>query len=155
SLSVVLVSRVSRRPRAQEQREEQSKAFSDCPRYGSHLYGRCFPLTFALQLGVMTRTLLLGCFFLRVALSAVPVHGDQATISRCVDGDTLAVVRNGQAEKIRLIGVDTPELHESEKLHRDAQRTGRDVRAIQALGRKASDFVKTLIHPGDHVSLEF
>lgn len=33
------------------------------------------------------------------------------SVSRFVDGDTIAVNMNGKAEKIRLIGVDTPETH--------------------------------------------
>jgi micrococcal nuclease len=33
------------------------------------------------------------------------------SVSRFVDGDTIAVNMNGKTEKIRLIGVDTPETH--------------------------------------------
>lgn len=33
------------------------------------------------------------------------------SVSRFVDGDTIAVKMNGKSEKIRLIGVDTPETH--------------------------------------------
>ena len=32
-------------------------------------------------------------------------------VSRFVDGDTIAVEMNGQTEKVRLVGVDTPETH--------------------------------------------
>jgi micrococcal nuclease len=88
--------------------------------------------------------------FLRSASGA-----DSTIVSRIVDGDTLAILLNGQTEKVRLIGVDTPELHESDKLHRDAQRSGQDIAQIQALGRQASDFVKTLVRSGDQISLEY
>jgi micrococcal nuclease len=35
----------------------------------------------------------------------------QYTVSRFVDGDTVAVIMNGHEEKLRLVGVDTPETH--------------------------------------------
>lgn len=52
---------------------------------------------------------------------------------RVVDGDT-----NG--DRVRLIGADTPEVHESFKLYRDTKRTKREIETIKALGRKASAF---------------
>ena len=78
-----------------------------------------------------------------------------ARVVRVVDGDTLDVRIGGRVERVRLIGVDTPEVHESEKLYRDAERSGRDVETIRALGARASEFVKGLVHPGDTVTLEF
>jgi micrococcal nuclease len=66
---------------------------------------------------------------------------DNYYVERVVDGDTLKL-SNGQ--KIRLIGIDTPELHYSEKLMRDAKRSHRDIETIQALGKKAYDFTKAL-----------
>jgi micrococcal nuclease len=81
--------------------------------------------------------------------------GDHATVLRVVDGDTLELSLAGKTEKVRLIGVDTPEVHASEKLHRDAARTQQDVATIRALGRQASDFTKHLVHVGERVRLEF
>lgn len=72
-------------------------------------------------------------------------------VKRVVDGDTL-VLENG--ERVRLIGIDTPEVHESNKLYKDSRTTGQDVKAIQDLGRRASDFTKKLVE-GKRVSLEF
>ena len=72
-------------------------------------------------------------------------------VTRAVDGDTL-VLENG--ERVRLIGIDTPELHESAKLDRDARSTGQDPSAIQQLGRQAYEFTKNLVE-GKRVSLEF
>jgi len=63
-------------------------------------------------------------------------------VKRVVDGDTL-LLTNG--ERVRLIGVDTPEIHESKKLYRDAERTGRDIKTITAMGQKASAFTKSLV----------
>lgn len=72
-------------------------------------------------------------------------------VKRAVDGDTL-VLENG--ERVRLIGIDTPEMHESNKLYRDAQRTKQDISTIQKLGRRAYEFTKKLVE-GKHVRLEF
>ena len=72
-------------------------------------------------------------------------------VERVVDGDTLKL---SDGKRIRLIGVDTPEVHYSDKLVRDAARTKRDIKKIQALGRKASEFTKNLCL-GKRVRLEF
>jgi micrococcal nuclease len=72
-------------------------------------------------------------------------------VKRVVDGDTI-VLEN--AERVRLIGIDTPEMHESDKLYRDSQRTRQDIKTIKALGRRAYEFTKNLVE-GKRVSLEF
>ena len=72
-------------------------------------------------------------------------------VTRAVDGDTLVLENK---ERVRFIGIDTPEMHESNKLFRDAQRSGQDVKTIQALGRRAYEFTKNLVE-GKRVSLEF
>jgi micrococcal nuclease len=43
---------------------------------------------------------------------------------------------------VRLIGVDCPELHESEKLDRDAARSHRSRAAIEAMGARATAFTR-------------
>ena len=72
-------------------------------------------------------------------------------VRRAVDGDTL-VLENGQ--RLRLIGIDTPEMHGSEKLYYDAQRSKTDIKTIMALGRKAYEFTRNLVE-GKRVRLEF
>lgn len=72
-------------------------------------------------------------------------------VVKAVDGDTLKL-ENG--ERVRLIGIDTPEVHESAKLHRDARRSGKDAAAIKKLGKKSSEFVRGLVE-GKRVRLEF
>jgi len=63
------------------------------------------------------------------------------TVKRVIDGDTLQLDNN---ERLRLIGVDTPEVHESGKLYRDAYRSHRDIETIQFLGKKSSAFTKKM-----------
>ncbi len=72
-------------------------------------------------------------------------------VSRVIDGDTLQLE---SGERVRLIGIDTPEMHESNKLYRDSQRSGEDVSTIQKLGKEAYQFTKKLVE-GKNVSLEF
>ena len=72
-------------------------------------------------------------------------------VTRAVDGDTLVLENN---ERVRLIGIDTPEMHESDKLERDARRSGQDIKTIQALGRRAYVFTRNLVE-GKRVRLEF
>ena len=94
-------------------------------------------------------------FLFTFPLSAPSFAKDPATIIRVVDGDTIEVTLNGQKEKIRLIGVDTPKKFESDKLHRDAAHTGQDEKTIRALGERASDFTKSLVKRGDAVQLNY
>lgn len=77
--------------------------------------------------------------------------GEFAYVSRVVDGDTLKL---STGERVRLIGIDTPEVHESAKLDRDVRRSGRDRETIIALGRKSSAFTRGLCE-GKTVRLAF
>jgi micrococcal nuclease len=64
-----------------------------------------------------------------------------ATVIRVVDGDTvIARLRNGGIEKIRLLGVDTPEVVDPRK-------------PVQCFGHVASAYTKSQL-TGRHVSLE-
>jgi micrococcal nuclease len=75
-------------------------------------------------------------------------------VDRVVDGDTI-VVRLGEdrVETVRFIGVDTPEVHPSEKLVRDLARSGQDRETMRALGAQASVFTKRQL-AGQSVELE-
>ena len=53
-------------------------------------------------------------------------------VTRVVDGDTIVVDINGVSEKVRLIGVDTPETIDPRKL-------------VQCFGKEASAFNKSLL----------
>jgi micrococcal nuclease len=99
----------------------------------------------------------LKVLLLSFALALIPtlvtssLASDLFTIKRVIDGDTL-LLRNG--ERVRLIGVDTPEVHESDKLQRDAERTQTDIETIRRLGRESSAFVKKMVR-GKRVRLEY
>lgn len=72
-------------------------------------------------------------------------------VKRAIDGDTLQL-ENG--ERLRLIGIDTPEIHESDKLYNDSRRNKQGIQTIKELGRQALEFTKNLTE-GKRVSLEF
>jgi micrococcal nuclease len=76
-----------------------------------------------------------------VGLSACSNHsapsGDGVIVS-VADGDTVEVRMNGRSEKIRLIGVDTPE-------------TVHPTKPVGCYGPEASAFTKQLLPPGTKV----
>ena len=83
-----------------------------------------------------------------------PLNLFQALVTRVIDGDTIhARVKNGPSERLRLLGIDTPEIHDSAKLDRDARQSGKSKEEIQALGRLARDFTRSRLD-GKDVSLE-
>lgn len=67
--------------------------------------------------------------------------GIPVTIERVIDGDTVEIAYNGQKERVRLIGVDTPE-------------TVHPTKEVQGYGVEASEFTKTQL-TGKRVQLEF
>ena len=94
--------------------------------------------------------ILAGLFFMSGSLSGFS-QNDALTVTRAVDGDTLQL-SNG--EKVRLIGVDTPESSNNSKLRRDAKRTGQDAKEIIKMGKEAAAFTRDLVQ-GKNVRLEF
>ena len=69
---------------------------------------------------------------LLLGVLAFSAAGDEAgTVLRVVDGDTLQVSIGGRAEKVRLIGVDTPESVDPR-------------RPVQYFGKEATDFTRRL-----------
>jgi len=99
--------------------------------------------------------ILLCIFFMRLALPVSAGGGDEAVLTQITDCDILVVTLNGKLATVRLIGIDCPEVHDSDKLHRDAVRSGQSAPAIQALGQQASDFVKSLVGLGGRITLEY
>ena len=70
------------------------------------------------------------------------VESDTVKVTRVVDGDTIIVDLNGVEERVRLIGIDTPE-----SVHPDASRNLPE-------GKVASEFTKSRLE-GKEVKLEF
>jgi len=84
-----------------------------------------------------------------------PLNAQQTTtVTRIIDGDTLKVFYLGGEESIRLIGIDTPESRVNKKTKRDAERSGQDIETIIAMGKRATEYVKSLVTAGDTVTIE-
>lgn len=66
-------------------------------------------------------------------------------VTKVFDGDTFEVEISGKKEKVRMLGIDTPEKYDSEKLNRDSERTKKDLETIRRLGSLASDYTVRLI----------
>ena len=105
------------------------------------------------------RATLLVAVLVAVGLAAgpyppLPANLERAAIDHVNDGDTVVVRMRGRKERVRLIGVDCPELHDSPKLDRQLER-GRETRAaIVARGAKASAFTERAL-AGRDVLLEY
>ncbi len=76
-----------------------------------------------------------------VCTSCAKTDYGNVLVTKVIDGDTLEIAGG---ERVRLIGIDCPEMYESDKLYRDSQRTGQDKRTIQEMGREAYQFTRKL-----------
>lgn len=76
-----------------------------------------------------------------ITSSQPQIKGVQAKVIRVIDGDTIEVELNGKTEKVRLIGVDTPE-------------TVHPTIGEEKYGKEASNFTKSQLE-GKQVTLEF
>lgn len=94
--------------------------------------------------------LLISFFTINFAFSK-----ENATILSVTDGDTLKIEYKGVQEKVRLIGIDTPESTINKKAKRDSLRSQEDVKTIISQGQKAKEFAQSLVHKGDKTHLEF
>ncbi len=74
------------------------------------------------------------------------------TVERIVDGDTLKLT---SGDRIRMIGIDTPESRDNAKAERDSKRSGQDIKTIIKMGNEAKNFLKSLGLEGKEVYLEF
>lgn len=70
-----------------------------------------------------------------------PASTANATVKDVVDGDTIVVMVRGQREKVRLIGIDTPESVDPR-------------RPVGCYGKEASAFTKSLLPKQTKVRLE-
>ena len=88
-------------------------------------------------------------------LSTQPQSNSEVKVLSVVDGDTLKISYKGQKESIRLIGIDTPESRVNKKTQKDAKRSGQDIETIIAMGKRATEYVKSMVKAGDLITLEF
>lgn len=73
-----------------------------------------------------------------------PNEGNRATVTRVVDGDTIEIrYRNGTADTVRLLGVDTPEVHGAENSpeYEGVPDTDAGAACLRESGQQASEFL--------------
>lgn len=94
------------------------------------------------ELLVLLMTAIFGLFTPAESLNpTLPTAArETATVVRVIDGDTIVVNLNGSEEKVRYVGVDTPELE-------------RNGRPVECQGEAARDFNEQLVL-GQSVTLE-
>ena len=78
---------------------------------------------------------------------SVPAAGPNATVLEVIDGDTFDADIGGRHERVRLLGIDTPEVAH-------AATDDRPSTAGECFGDEATDFAETLIPPGSQIRLE-
>lgn len=88
-------------------------------------------------------------------IPAILFGADTYRLVRVVDGDTVIINYNGKEEKIRLIGIDTPEASINPKTRRDAERSKVDINSIIEQGKKATAFVEQILLDEEFVLVEF
>jgi micrococcal nuclease len=76
-----------------------------------------------------------------------PIADGSAVVVAVLDGDTIDVSIAGRTERVRLLGIDTPEIaHEAFD--------GRPANDAECLGEAASDTTGRLLPPGTRIRLE-
>ena len=100
-----------------------------------------------LLLTVILALTLAGC----AAAPGEKLDYENVLITKVIDGDTVELA---DGERVRLIGIDTPETWHSPKLRRDAKKRKKDIRTIARMGELASQFAKGLAEK-KRVRLEF
>ncbi len=95
-------------------------------------------------------------FVFVLTLLSSSLHAQQTTtVVRVVDGDTLKIRYWGKEESIRLIGIDTPESRVNKKTKKDAKRSGQDIKTIIEMGKRATEYVESLVKSGNLITIEF
>lgn len=98
---------------------------------------------------VLSITLLLVASISGYFITPYCIHSNPPTlisdttylVTRIVDGDTIEILNNSEKERIRLIGIDTPE-------------TVKPDTPVEPFGKEASDFAKSALL-NKYVTLEF
>lgn len=83
------------------------------------------------------------------------VSAETRILQSVVDGDTIRVRNDwGGSELVRLIGIDTPEIHQSSKFDKQRDRAQTDSQHLKALGERAAAFTRSLLPSGTKIRLE-
>jgi len=70
------------------------------------------------------------------------ISGVGYLVAKVVDGDTFVL---SDKSRVRLLGIDAPEMSASDKMNRDSERTAQDKETIKALGKASARHLKEMI----------
>jgi micrococcal nuclease len=87
------------------------------------------------------KSYLIALFWIPWAVTLVSIGNRDNYCTRVIDGDTIVVTIGGQEEKVRLIGVDTPETVHPRK-------------PVEYFGKEASEFTRRMVE-GKGIRLEY
>ena len=80
---------------------------------------------------------------------------DPVKVLYVVDGDTIVVMYQGKKEKIRLIGVDTPEIHQGSHLNQQVKQWKQSEKKLIRAGKKAKYALKNKLKKARYVYVKF
>lgn len=80
---------------------------------------------------------------------------EQANVLSVSDGDTVVLRVGHHRERMRLIGIDTPESHPNKRAQKQALRNHQDIQSIIEQGRRAAQFTRNLLPSGSSVNVEY
>jgi micrococcal nuclease len=117
------------------------------------LIGKCRSAGFCGTASIIFLTVLIAALLLPVR--ALCAGGIRAEVVKVYDGDTILVVFEGRPEKVRLIGIDCPEVRVNDKFEHDMKREKiHTAKEMLELGQRASEYTRTFCPPGSTVRLE-
>ena len=99
-------------------------------------------------------TFLAAVFVHPLQLVAQPTP-DKGILEYVVDGDTLNVRFDSWNEKVRLLGIDTPESRINNRAKLQADQSNKDVKTIVGLGKQATAAMKGIAPKGTKLRLEY
>ena len=73
--------------------------------------------------------------------TAISTNPNLATVKKVVDGDTIDIDIGGTTERVRLIGINTPE-------------TKHPTKGVECYGPQASDYTEQLLPPGTPIRVQ-
>ena len=91
------------------------------------------------------------CLFFGLWPAPLLAVTEWVSVRKVYDGDTLKL---SDGRKVRLIGIDAPELHPNDKLLHDVERTRHDAKTLLKMGKQSYEVLKKLVGKGP-VRLEF
>lgn len=93
---------------------------------------------------------------LYAAISTAQAHGvDTVSVLRVIDGDTIVTFDGVREQRVRLIGVECPEIRRDEKAKRNADRLGVSVDRVVDAGKRAKKFAESFCPPGTVVTMNY